>query len=54
MEDSVTCGMFINGGDIDTLGARLSLWLEKFKIYVQASAMTDPAKTKGLPVPALR
>ena len=47
-DDKATCGFFVyHGGEIDSLGARWALWLERFKIYIDSSGISDAAKIKS-------
>lgn len=47
-DDKATCFFFVyQGGEIDSLGARWALWLERFKIYIDSSGISDAAKIKS-------
>lgn len=47
-DEKATCGFFVyHGGDIDSLGARWTLWLVRFKIYIDSSGISDAAKIKS-------
>lgn len=43
----VTCGEFRYTGDSNTLGQRWEIWLERFKIFLTATALSDPVKIKA-------
>ena len=41
-DDKLTYGMFVYYcGDIESLGARWPLWLDRFKIYLSSAGITD-------------
>ena len=47
MTERIPCKEFLYEGDSSTMGSRWEKWLKRFKLFLIANKMTDPAQNKA-------